>query len=76
MGTLHSQSKEETSRLNFAHYGGTFSGSIRHLLRSETATDHANVDARFSALQAHATRCEALPVFGEIVQPLAPPSGD
>jgi heme oxygenase (biliverdin-IX-beta and delta-forming) len=50
MGTLHSQSKEETSRLNFAHYGGTFSGSIRHLLRSETATDHANVDARFSAL--------------------------
>jgi heme oxygenase len=50
MGTLHSQSKEERSRLNFTHYSGTFSGSIRHLLLSETATDHANVDARFSAL--------------------------
>jgi glutathione S-transferase len=33
-------------------------------------------DARYPALQAHAARCEALPPFGEIVQPLAPPSGD
>jgi glutathione S-transferase len=32
-------------------------------------------DARYPALQAHAARCEALPVFGEIVQPLAPPKG-
>src|SRR3954469_13866772 len=32
-------------------------------------------DARYAALQAHAVRCEALPVFQEIVQPLAPPSG-
>jgi glutathione S-transferase len=32
-------------------------------------------DARYGALKAHAARCEALPPFLEIVQPLAPPSG-
>jgi glutathione S-transferase len=32
--------------------------------------------ARYPALSAHAARCEALPPFPEIVQPLAPPSGD
>jgi glutathione S-transferase len=32
--------------------------------------------ARYPALAAHAARCEALPPFKEIVQPLAPPSGD
>ncbi len=32
--------------------------------------------ARFPALSAHAATCEALPVFREIVQPLAPPQGD
>jgi glutathione S-transferase len=31
--------------------------------------------ARYPALMAHAARCEALPVFIEIVQPLIPPSG-
>jgi glutathione S-transferase len=31
---------------------------------------------RHPALAAHAARCEALPPFQEIVQPLAPPSGD
>ena len=31
--------------------------------------------ARYPALSAHATRCEALPAFREIAQPLAPPSG-
>ncbi len=30
---------------------------------------------RYPALAAHAARCEALPAFEEIVQPLAPPSG-
>ena len=33
-------------------------------------------DARYPALKAHAARCEAMPPFQEIVQPLAPPSGD
>jgi glutathione S-transferase len=32
-------------------------------------------DARYPALQAHAARCEALPVFREIVQRLDPPKG-
>ena len=32
--------------------------------------------ARYPALAAHAAHCEALPPFQEIVQPLAPPSGD
>lgn len=31
--------------------------------------------ARYPALAAHAARCEALPPFQEIAQPLAPPSG-
>jgi glutathione S-transferase len=31
--------------------------------------------ARYPALSAHAAACEALPSFGEIVQPLSPPSG-
>jgi glutathione S-transferase len=33
-------------------------------------------DARYPALKAHGARCEALPAFREIVQKLAPPSGD
>ena len=32
--------------------------------------------ARYPALAAHCAACEALPVFAEIAQPLAPPSGD
>jgi glutathione S-transferase len=32
-------------------------------------------DARYPALKAHAARCEALPPFQEIVQPLSPPKG-
>ena len=32
--------------------------------------------ARYGALARHAETCEALPPFREIVQPLAPPSGD
>jgi len=31
--------------------------------------------ARYPALEAHAARCEALPAFTEIVQPLKPPGG-
>ena len=33
-------------------------------------------DTRYQALAAHAARCEVLSSFREIVQPLAPPSGD
>ena len=34
------------------------------------------IDARHPALKAHSERCETLPPFQEIVQPLAPPSND
>lgn len=43
-------------------------------------TDEAHAtlfdSTRYPALAAHAAACEALPPFREIVQPLAPPSGD
>ena len=32
--------------------------------------------ARYPELATHCARCEALPAFAEIMQPLAPPSGD
>jgi glutathione S-transferase len=43
-----------------------------------TAEAHPQLfnSARHPALAAHAARCEALPPFQEIVQPLGPPSGD
>lgn len=37
------------------------------------AHPHLLDEQRYPALTAHAARCEALPVFREIVQPLAPP---
>jgi glutathione S-transferase len=40
------------------------------------AHPHLFNSARYPALAAHAAHCEALPPFQEIVQPLAPPSGD
>jgi glutathione S-transferase len=40
------------------------------------AHPHLIGEERYPALSAHAAQCEALPVFQQIVQPLAPPSGD
>jgi glutathione S-transferase len=42
-----------------------------------TGEAHPNLysAARYPALAAHSARCEALPPFKEIVQPLAPPKG-
>jgi glutathione S-transferase len=39
------------------------------------AHPHLLAAARYPALVAHGARCEALPPFREIVQPLSPPSG-
>ncbi len=39
------------------------------------AHPHLYNDGRYPALAAHAARCEALPAFKEIAQPLAPPKG-
>jgi glutathione S-transferase len=59
-----------------------FGGRIGHadiavacVLRFTGEAHPALFDARYPALKAHAARCEALPPFQEIVQPLAPPSG-
>jgi len=51
--------------------------AVACVLRFTTeAHPHLFDAARYPALAAHAARCEALPPFQDIVQPLAPPSGD
>ena len=47
--------------------------AVACVLRLTGEAHPALFDARYPALKAHAARCEALPPFGEIVQPLAPP---
>lgn len=44
-------------------------------LRFVSEAHPALFGGKYPALAAHAARCEALPVFVEIVQPLAPPKG-
>jgi glutathione S-transferase len=50
--------------------------AVACVLRFTGEAHPALFDARYPALKAHSERCEALPPFQEIVQPLAPPSGD
>jgi len=50
--------------------------AVACVLRFTTeAHPHLYNATRYPALSAHAARCEALPPFKEIVQPLAPPKG-
>jgi glutathione S-transferase len=50
--------------------------AVACVLRFTTeAHPHLYNEARYPSLAAHAARCEALPPFKEIVQPLAPPKG-
>jgi glutathione S-transferase len=50
--------------------------AVACVLRFTTeAHPHLLPVARYPALIAHAARCESLPAFKEIVQPLSPPSG-
>jgi glutathione S-transferase len=50
--------------------------AVACVLRFTTeAHPHLYNEARYPSLAAHAARCEALPPFKEIVQPLAPPRG-
>jgi glutathione S-transferase len=49
--------------------------SVACVLRFTGEAHPALFDARYPALKAHSERCEALPPFQEIVQPLAPPKG-
>src|SRR5712675_1524925 len=50
--------------------------AVACVLRFTDEAHPALFDARYPALKAHSARCEALPPFQKIVQPLAPPSGD
>ena len=49
--------------------------AVACVLRFTGEAHPALFDARYPALKAHSARCEALPPFQEIVQPLAPPKG-
>src|SRR6476659_9905557 len=49
--------------------------AVACVLRFSGEAHPALFDARYPALKAHSERCEALPPFQEIVQPLAPPKG-
>jgi glutathione S-transferase len=49
--------------------------AVACVLRFVGEAHPALFDARYPALKAHSERCEALPPFKEIVQPLAPPKG-
>ena len=49
--------------------------AVACVLRFTGEAHPALFDARYPALKAHAARCEALPPFQEIVQPLSPPRG-
>jgi glutathione S-transferase len=49
--------------------------AVACVLRFTGEAHPALFDARYPALKTHSERCEALPPFQEIVQPLAPPKG-
>jgi glutathione S-transferase len=49
--------------------------AVACVLRFVGEAHPALFDARYPALKAHSERCEALPPFMEIVQPLEPPKG-
>lgn len=49
--------------------------AVACVLRFVGEAHPALFDARYPVLKAHAERCEALPPFKEIVQPLEPPKG-
>src|SRR5690242_18041039 len=72
--------EQERAAVTTPHWYGDRIGhadiAVGCVLRFVGEAHPALFDARYPALKAHAERCEALPPFQEIVQPLAPPSGD
>jgi glutathione S-transferase len=73
--------EEERSAISSPYWFGAAIGhadiAVACVLRFTGEAHPALFDAaRYPALAAQAARCEALPPFREIVQPLAPPSGD
>lgn len=73
--------EEERSAISSPYWFGAAIGhadiAVACVLRFTGEAHPALFDAaRYPALAAQAARCEALPSFKEIVQPLAPPTGD
>jgi glutathione S-transferase len=78
-GVLEVLEKERTAVKTPYWFGDTIGHAdiaVACVLRFTGEAHSALFDARYPALKAHSERCEALPPFQEIVQPLAPPSGD
>jgi glutathione S-transferase len=79
-GVLEVLEKERASISSPYWFGGTIGHAdiaVACVLRFVSEAHPQMFDAsRYPALNAHAARCEALPVFAEIVQPLMPPRGD
>jgi len=77
LAALEQERANLTSRYWYGDRIGHADIAVACVLRfTREAHPHLIDEARFPALSAHATQCEALPVFQEIVQPLAPPSAD
>jgi glutathione S-transferase len=77
LAALEQERANVTSRYWYGDRIGHADIAVACVLRfTREAHPHLIDEARFPALSAHATQCEALPVFQEIVQPLAPPSAD
>ena len=78
-GVLEVLEKEKTAIATPYWFGGKIGHAdiaVACVLRFASEAHPALLDgARYPALTAHAARCEALPAFVEIVQPLQPPSG-
>ena len=65
----------KTPWLNGARIGHSDVAVACVLRFTREAHPHLFDASRYQALAAHAEKCEALPAFREIVQPLAPPKG-
>jgi glutathione S-transferase len=71
--------EKERAAVKTAYWSGENIGhadiAVACVLRFVGEAHPALFDARYPSLKAHSERCEALPPFKEIVQPLAPPKG-
>ena len=75
LATLEKERVAVTTPYWFGDRIGHADIAVACALRFTSEAHPALFGARYPALQAHAIRCETLPVFAEIVQPLAPPKG-
>ena len=76
LAVLEKERAAVTTQWWFGERTGHADIAVACALRFTGEAHPALFDARYPALKAHAAACEALPPFQEIVQPLAPPSGD